>query len=211
MLEMADDGDDDYSAAGSAGSDGDSDGDPSAVTLPEPVSMDAIDQHSQPEQDGNWNEQIPNELPVDTQWEDVYQTSASSLPSQNEEDWDYTSRTGTGETLQSHLEWQLNLIPMSETDYEIAAALIDGSRCPDSHVSTKPTRKFRNCSARIVPEARSLHKTISILHWFLPDHRSSVSALLDTIRFRALRRYCGQFIALTISSEIEERRIPERW
>ncbi|MEH6565712.1 MAG: RNA polymerase factor sigma-54 [Halopseudomonas sp.] len=125
MLEMADDSDDDYSAGGSDSNDNDSDGDPTSVTVPEPVTLDAIDQHSQPDE-GNWNEQIPNELPVDTQWEDVYQTSASSLPSQDEEDWDYTSRTGTGETLQSHLEWQLNLIPMSETDYEIATALIDG-------------------------------------------------------------------------------------
>jgi RNA polymerase sigma-54 factor len=126
MLEMADEGDDDYSAGSNDASDSDKDGDPTSVTVPEPVSLDAIDQHSQPEEDGNWNEQIPNELPVDTQWDDVYQTSASSLPSQDEEDWDYTSRTGTGETLQSHLEWQLNLIPMSETDYEIAIALIDG-------------------------------------------------------------------------------------
>lgn len=30
--------------------------------------------------EGDWNERIPNELPVDTAWEDVYQTSASSLP-----------------------------------------------------------------------------------------------------------------------------------
>ncbi|WP_353389754.1 RNA polymerase factor sigma-54 [Halopseudomonas sabulinigri] len=126
MLEMADDGDDDYSAGSNDANDSDNTGDDTSVSVPEPVSLDAIDQHSQPEQDGNWNEQIPNELPVDTQWEDVYQTSASSLPSQDEEDWDYTSRTGTGETLQSHLEWQLNLIPMSETDYEIAIALIDG-------------------------------------------------------------------------------------
>jgi len=126
MLEMADEGDDDYSSNASQDS---GDDDAPAVTLPEPVSMDSIDQHTQGDQEGNWNEAIPNELPVDTQWEDVYQTSASSLPSQDDEDWDYTSRTGTGETLQSHLEWQLNLLPMSETDYQIATALIDtGSR-----------------------------------------------------------------------------------
>ena len=123
MLEMADEGDDDYSSNASQDS---GDDDAPAVTLPEPVSMDSIDQHTQGDQEGNWNEAIPNELPVDTQWEDVYQTSASSLPSQDDEDWDYTSRTGTGETLQSHLEWQLNLLPMSETDYQIATALIDG-------------------------------------------------------------------------------------
>ncbi|AQZ93440.1 RNA polymerase factor sigma-54 [Halopseudomonas phragmitis] len=121
LLEMADDGDDDYpSASQENGLDSD---DAPAVTLPEPVELDSISPHSDDE--GNWNEQIPNELPVDTQWEDVYQTSASSLPSNDDEDWDYTSRTGTGETLQSHLEWQLNLLPMSDTDRMIATALID--------------------------------------------------------------------------------------
>ena len=30
-------------------------------------------------EDGEWGERIPNELPVDTAWEDIYQTSASSL------------------------------------------------------------------------------------------------------------------------------------
>src|SRR5690606_13137681 len=74
---------------------------------------------------GEWNESIPNELPVDTAWEDVYQTSASSLPSNDDDDWDFTSRTSTGESLQSHLLWQLNLVPMSDTDKLIAVTLID--------------------------------------------------------------------------------------
>ncbi|CEA00753.1 RNA polymerase factor sigma-54 [Pseudomonas saudimassiliensis] len=123
MLEMADDGDDDFGpgAGDSSGND-----EAPATTLPEPVELQTIDQHSHSEEDGNWNEQIPNELPVDTQWEDIYQTSASSLPSSDDEDWDFTSRTGTGETLQSHLEWQLNLLPLSDTDFQIAVALIDG-------------------------------------------------------------------------------------
>ncbi|QJD60459.1 RNA polymerase factor sigma-54 [Pseudomonas sp. gcc21] len=124
LLEMADDGDDDFS--GDTSNNASDHDDAPAVTLPEPVALDAIEQHGQAQEEGSWNEQIPNELPVDTQWEDVYQTSASSLPSNDDEDWDFTSRTGTGETLQSHLEWQLNLIPMSETDYQIAVALIDG-------------------------------------------------------------------------------------
>lgn len=127
MLEMADDGDDDFTAAGkneqSEGGDHDNGEEASAVTLPEPVEFES----RQPNADapeGKFDE-IPNDLPVDTQWEDVYQTSASSLPSQDDEEWDYTSRTGTGETLQSHLEWQLNLIPLSDTDRLIAESLID--------------------------------------------------------------------------------------
>lgn len=78
-------------------------------------------------EEGDWGERIPNELPVDTAWEDIYQTSASSLPSSTNDDdeWDFTTRTSSGESLQSHLLWQLNLAPMSDKDRLIAATLID--------------------------------------------------------------------------------------
>lgn len=76
-------------------------------------------------EDGEWSERIPNELPVDTAWEDVYQTSASSLPSSDDDEWDFTARTSAGESLQTHLLWQLNLAPMSDTDRLIAVTLID--------------------------------------------------------------------------------------
>ncbi|PRB80148.1 RNA polymerase factor sigma-54 [Pseudomonas sp. MYb185] len=124
MLE-ADDGEDDFSSSSAETAGGNEDA--PSTALPEPTALDVIDQHSHSEEEGNWNEQIPNELPVDTQWEDIYQTSASSLPSSgDDEDWDFTARTSTGETLQSHLEWQLNLLPLSDTDHQIAIALIDG-------------------------------------------------------------------------------------
>ena len=74
-------------------------------------------------EDGEWSERIPNELPVDTAWEDIYQTSASSLPSNDDDEWDFTTRTSAGESLQSHLLWQLNLAPMSDTDRLIAVTL----------------------------------------------------------------------------------------
>lgn len=66
--------------------------------------------------DDQWSERIPSELPVDTAWEDIYQTSASSLPSNDDDEWDFTARTSSGESLHSHLLWQVNLAPMSDTD-----------------------------------------------------------------------------------------------
>ncbi len=92
----------------------------SSVAAPEnldrdPESLDA----------DQWGERIPSELPVDTAWEDIYQTSASSLPSSDDDDWDFTARTSSGESLQSHLLWQLNLTPMSDSDRLIALSIID--------------------------------------------------------------------------------------
>lgn len=45
--------------------------------------------------DDQWSERIPSELPVDTAWEDIYQTSASSLPSNDDDEWDFTARACT--------------------------------------------------------------------------------------------------------------------
>ena len=121
MLEMADEGDDDFTPATTENA---ADDDAPATSQPAPATLEAIDQHSQSE-DGNF-EQIPSELSVDTNWEDIYQTSASSLPSSNDDEWDFTARTSADETLQDHLEWQVNLLPLSDTDHQIAIALIDG-------------------------------------------------------------------------------------
>ena len=78
----------------------------------------------------NWqdNDEIPDNLPVDTAWEDVYQTApaaAAPRPEDDDGDSDFESRNARGETLHDHLLWQLNLTPMSERDRAIAHTLID--------------------------------------------------------------------------------------
>ncbi|MFT0212706.1 RNA polymerase factor sigma-54 [Pseudomonas sp. F1_0610] len=76
-------------------------------------------------QDENpWSEQIPENLPIDTAWEDIYQTSASNLPVASE-DWDYGATTAAIPDLYDHLLWQLNLAPMTDIDRLIATTLID--------------------------------------------------------------------------------------
>lgn len=75
----------------------------------------------------DWSEDIPTDLAVDTSWDDIYQTSGTGtgLSRPENEDFDYDSRNASAETLQDHLMWQLNLTPMSDTDREIATAIID--------------------------------------------------------------------------------------
>ena len=75
----------------------------------------------------DWAESIPTDLPMDSGWDDVYQAapSSSSAPAEGISD-DFTARTSSSETLQDHLEWQLNLTPMSDTDRMIAMAIIEG-------------------------------------------------------------------------------------
>ncbi|MEX2131247.1 MAG: RNA polymerase factor sigma-54 [Pseudohongiellaceae bacterium] len=75
--------------------------------------------------DSQWADSIPNELTVDSNWEDVYPSTYSSNPSYDGDTSDFESRNSVSESLQDHLLWQLNLTPMTEQDKDIAYALID--------------------------------------------------------------------------------------
>lgn len=73
----------------------------------------------------SWDESIPQQLPVDTDWDDIYQNSYSTGSPAPDSDNDFESRDSASETLQDHLSWQLNLTNMSDTDRLIGMAIID--------------------------------------------------------------------------------------
>jgi len=71
-------------------------------------------------------DEMPDELPTDSNWDDVYDGSTSySQPSSEDyqDQWEGTSNKT--ESLHDHLTWQMELTPFSETDRAIAIALID--------------------------------------------------------------------------------------
>ncbi|MEQ9463380.1 MAG: RNA polymerase factor sigma-54 [Haliea sp.] len=71
---------------------------------------------------------LPEELPVDTQWDDLMPTSSAPAGNGDELfDGDYDSRNNATESLQDTLRWQLNLTRLSDTDRVIALALIDAT------------------------------------------------------------------------------------
>ena len=68
---------------------------------------------------------IPEELPVDARWDDIYPVSPGPAQSAAGESRDFESFHNVTESLQDHLRWQLNLTPMSATDRYIAETIID--------------------------------------------------------------------------------------
>lgn len=69
---------------------------------------------------------LPDDLPVDTAWDDIYQSApAPAARNDDDNDYDFETRNSPAETLQDHLEWQLNLTLLSERDQAIAHALMD--------------------------------------------------------------------------------------
>jgi RNA polymerase sigma-54 factor len=75
--------------------------------------------------DGEWSQQIPEELSIDSSWDDIYQSLPQATPAPSGDLPDFESYTASSDSIQDHLLWQLNLTPMSDTDRIIAITLID--------------------------------------------------------------------------------------
>ena len=84
------------------------------------VSMDGI---AESEVSDQLQEPLADDIPVDSNWDDVYPQSPTG--SSGDSDYDVGSNDSAEETLESHLLWQLNLTPMAQSDRVIALAIID--------------------------------------------------------------------------------------
>ncbi|MGE5154363.1 MAG: RNA polymerase factor sigma-54 [Bdellovibrio bacteriovorus] len=70
--------------------------------------------------------EIPDELPVDTRWDDLYENYLPSSGGGGDgADFDPFAQQSRPETLHDHLAWQLNLSRLSPRDEVIAQAVID--------------------------------------------------------------------------------------
>lgn len=98
------------------------------VTASADDSADIVSDDQQ-ELDDQWNkDNLPDDLVLDSRWEDTYQATAGVASGSGpvDEDFDYDARYATTDSLTDHLLWQLNLTPMSDLDHDIATMLIDG-------------------------------------------------------------------------------------
>jgi len=79
---------------------------------------------------------IPDELPVDSSWEDIYDT-VMEAGGNNAEAVEFESQHSQATSLIGHLMWQLELTPFSERDHAIATAIIDSIN-NDGYLSVPP-------------------------------------------------------------------------
>jgi len=68
---------------------------------------------------------IPDDLPVDSDWEDTYDSYSASKSSDSDDSRSLEQPASSGESLSEHLMWQMQLTPFSDTDMVIATAIID--------------------------------------------------------------------------------------
>ncbi|MDT8310702.1 MAG: RNA polymerase factor sigma-54 [Methylophaga sp.] len=70
------------------------------------------------------NRDIPEDLPVDSQWEDTFENQHGSSGN-SEGEFERDSQDDSGNSLQQHLLWQMQLTPFTETEQAIATTIID--------------------------------------------------------------------------------------
>jgi RNA polymerase sigma-54 factor len=70
--------------------------------------------------------ELPKDLPVDVQWDDLLPSASAPAPQGDEHlDDDLAARNSVSETLREKLLWQLSLTRLSDTDRLIALSIID--------------------------------------------------------------------------------------
>ena len=119
-----------------------------------------LEKKSSNEEDITWQEKIPNDLEVDTQWDDIYQNTSAVKHPQETEIIDYEAKDTTTDSLKDHLLWQLNLTPMSEKDISIAYAIIDAIDA-NGALTIEIESIYSDLQAELDVE---LDETIAVLH-----------------------------------------------
>lgn len=88
----------------------------------------AADASAETEMNTAATDNLPDELPVDSAWEDTYESydGATSYSRGEEDDWDpYERCSGASESLRDYLYWQMRLTPFNDQELAIATTIID--------------------------------------------------------------------------------------
>lgn len=88
-------------------------------------SDDSTDLSSVETSDALSQQDIPEDLPTDSSWDDVYSASTAPTKGNGAGDDDYVYQGETSQSLQDYLTWQMQLSHFSEEDEAIAQAIID--------------------------------------------------------------------------------------
>ena len=109
-------------------------------------------------------ETIPEDLPVDTSWEDTYDMGATSFSAPADSDGRdfFETHSGSGESLLEHLTWQLDLTRFSDVDRMIARAILDSI---DDDGYLKATLEELHEGLRLDPEMEiGIEEIEAVLH-----------------------------------------------
>lgn len=98
--------------------------DEGSVPAHEPAPEKKVDTSDTATSEGSQTD-IPDELPLDSSWEDIFDATPEWSASDNAEDQDFETQRSKSSTLLDHLLWQVELAKFSERDHAIALAILD--------------------------------------------------------------------------------------
>ncbi len=112
---------------------------------------------------------LPEELPVDSVWEDVYDTGGNYTSSGGGDDdvRMLENRNVEEDTLREHLLWQMRLTHFSETDMAIAMAIID-SVDEDGYLSTDIDEIWESLKDDLEVDADEVEAVLHVIQNFDP-------------------------------------------
>ena len=111
---------------------------------------------------------IPDDLPVDTAWEDIYDAATYQPSSGNGAEIVAEEYRDNGErNLQQHLLSQLDLITLSVTDKAIAIALIDATN-DDGYLTANPEEIRATLAADFNAETGEIEAVLRLIQTFEP-------------------------------------------
>lgn len=119
-----------------------------------------IDNSDQITSEGSQSE-IPDELPVDSSWDDVYEASSPPSGSDSSEAVEFETFRSKAETLLDHLMWQLEMISISDRDRVIAVAIIDSIN-EDGYLATSLQDIYQGLQEQL--EELEMDEVEAVLH-----------------------------------------------
>jgi RNA polymerase sigma-54 factor len=128
---------------------------------------------------------IPDELPIDSSWEDVYENALVAAGNVNDS-FDFEPQNAKSSTLLDHLLWQLEFSHFSERDNAIAITLID-SIDEDGYLRGSLDDIFQSLQNQL--EDLDFDEVIAVLHRIQSFDPAGVGAenLGDCLRIQLLQ------------------------
>jgi RNA polymerase sigma-54 factor len=103
---------------------------------------------------------MPDELPIDSSWDDVYEYAMES-GAHSAETIEFETQRSKSSTLLDHLLWQVELTSFSERDRAIALAIIDSINA-DGYLSCSPEEIFQGLLGQL--DDLDLDEVMAVLH-----------------------------------------------
>ena len=106
-------------------------------------------------------EQLPDDLPIDTSWDEIYDLTPSKNSSPDTIQADPGSINAARQTLHDHLIWQMELTNFSDIDKVIATTIIDSIDC-NGYLKTEPEHIHNDLIKQL--DDLDLDEVIAVLH-----------------------------------------------